>query len=104
MPQSPSIKRDKKGQLLPAEYECQMRSNLECGRDQTRLVQSLRNPAERRRKDLWWVASDGTDAEQVAKDIATSLSATGFQWFSRVSNLEAALTMVEAGHDCFTKF
>jgi len=112
LPQWPSIKRDKQGQLQPAEHECHMRSEhechmrseLECGRDQTHLVQSLRNPAERRRKDLWWVDPDGGDAEEVAKDIAMSLFKNGFQWFSRISNLETALASVETRHDCFNKF
>jgi hypothetical protein len=104
LPHGPSMKRDKQGRLQPAEYQCHMRSHLECGCDQTHLVRSLRNPAERRRKDLWWVDPDGGDAENAAKDIAMSLVKEGFQWFSRISNLDTALALVEAEHDCFNKF
>ena len=99
-----SIKRDKEGRLQPAEHECHMRSHLECGLDQAQLVQRLRNPAERRRKDIWWVDPNGGNAEAVAKDVAASLSQNGFQWFSRISNLETALALVEREHDCFIKF
>lgn len=104
MPHQHSIKCNKQGQVQPAEYECHMRSHLDCGRDQAHLVQSLRNPAEGRRKDLWWVDPDARDAEEVAKDIANSLYKGGFPWFSCVSNLESALEKVESEHDCFNKF
>jgi hypothetical protein len=104
MPQSPKIKRDKLGRLQPAEYECQMRSHLECGRDQAQMVQSLRNPAERRRKDIWWVEPDGKDADEVAKDIGISLSKDGLPWYSLNSNLETALEKFEKRNDCFVKF
>jgi hypothetical protein len=99
-----SIKRDKEGRLQPKDYECHMRTHLECGRDQTKLVQSLKNPAEQRRKDLWWIDPNGRDAEEVAQDIAISLHKDGLPWFSRFSNLEVALEKFEAWGDCFNKF
>jgi len=104
IPHWPSIKHDKQGRLQPKDHHCHMRSHLECGRDQTKLVQSLKNPAEQQRKDLWWIDPDGRDAEEVAQDIAISLHKDGFPWFSRFSNLEAVLEKVETGRDCFNKF
>ena len=104
VPHWTSIKRDKQGRLQPKDHYCHMRTQLECGRDQTHLVQSLRNPAERRRKDLWWIDPEGRDAEEVAQDIAISLHKDGLPWFSRFSNLEVALEKFEAWSDSFNKF
>jgi hypothetical protein len=81
-----------------------MRSHLDCGLDQSSRVRHLSNPEERRRKDIWWVVSDGTNADEVARDIAKSLSEQAFPWFAQASNLESALESVEAMHDCFAKF
>jgi hypothetical protein len=99
-----SIRLDKRGRAQPAEYDCHMRSHFECNLDQNQRLQSLANPAERRRKDIWWVDPGGGNAEEVASDIAVSLLNKGFPWFSQVCNLETALALVEGEHDCLNKF
>ena len=90
--------------LRPSEHLCHMRSHLDCGLDQSGHVQELTNPQERKRKDIWWVDSDGTNAEEVAGDIAKSFSEQAPPWFARASDLESALELVEAMHDCLAKF
>lgn len=102
-PSSP-VKRDDKGRLLPAEYQCHMRSHLDCGLDQTVRVRSLQNRGERQRRDIWWVEPDGSNAEGVASDVAASLSKDGLAWFDRVSDLRATLSMVERERDCLWKY
>lgn len=104
MPTDYSIKVDDAGRLLPAEHLCQMRSHLECTLDQSRRLARLVNPAERRRKDIWWIEPDGGNAAAVATDIASALKRDGLEWFERHSNLSAVLAEVEAGPDCFAKF
>ena len=97
------IKVDADGRLLPAEYQCQMRSHLECGLEYPEKRQSLSNPAERSRKDLWWIDPDGSNAIEVAADIAAALQQFGLPWFDRQSDLRLALAEVEEQQDCFTK-
>ena len=103
-PETASLKRDAQGRPKPAEHSCQMRSDLECGLDQTRRLAQLANPAEQARRDLWWVESDGSNADEVAGDIAISLFEKGLPWFTRSSDLNQALAKMERGRDCFTKF
>jgi hypothetical protein len=102
-PQPAGIKRDTMGRPRPQEYHCHMRSQLECGISQAGQT-SLRNPAEQRRTDIWWVEPDAPNANDVAVDIAAAMVTQGFPWFARASDLSTALTMVEASHDCFNKY
>jgi hypothetical protein len=81
-----------------------MRSHLVCGVDQAVLTSTLRNPAEQRRTDIWWVEPGGENAEQVADDIIASLVTDGLPWYEQASNPEVALDLVEGQHDCFVKF
>src|SRR5262245_36967544 len=77
MPRPGSVKRDARGRKFPKEYECQMRTDLECGLDQTRRTRRFPNPADRRRKDIWWIARDGSNADEAAQDIARALRKRG---------------------------
>jgi hypothetical protein len=81
-----------------------MRSHLDCALDQEAKVRTLSNPAERHRRDIFWVDADGTNAGVVADAVAAALRADGLAWFSRMASVEAALRDVEASHDCFAKF
>jgi hypothetical protein len=103
-PRQSEIKIDDKGRLRPKKYCCQMRNHLVCGVDQSKWVQHLGNPAERTRKDIWWVQPSGENVAEVARDIAKSLQNDGLPWYARVSNLENALELVESERDCFRKF
>lgn len=104
MPTDFPVKVGDPGQPLPAEHMCQMRSHLECAIDQSRHLHTLPNPAERERKDIWWVESDGSNAPLVAADIASALTRQGLGWFSSHSDLSATLMEVEGSHDCFVKY
>ncbi len=98
------MKHDKQGRLRPEEYRCQLRSGLTPGLHQGERTRNLRNPAERERTDIWWVEPDGSNADEVARDIAASVAAQGLPWFAQASDLRSALATVEATHDCFMKF
>lgn len=104
VPTDHPLKVSDRGQPLPAEHLCQMRSHLECAVDQCHHVEGLSNPAERDRKDIWWVEPDGRDAVSVAADIASALIGQRLPWFLAHSDLAATLSEVEAGHDCFVKY
>jgi hypothetical protein len=104
MPTDRPIKVDDEGRPLPAEHLCQIRSHLECTLDQSQRLGRLPNPAERDRKDIWWIEPHGSNAASVATDIASALKGQAFPWFEAHSNLAAALSEVEGSHDCFVKF
>ena len=104
IPSTSTIAAANDGQLTPAEYQCHMRSHLECNLDQTWRVSQLQNPPERSRKDIWWIEPDGTDAENVADDIASELRRTGLNWFREQSDLKRMLEQLESQPDCLGKF
>lgn len=103
-PRPSGMKHDEQGRLCPPEHMCHMRSGLKRGLDQSARIRTLHNPAERQRTDVWWVEPDGSNADEVAQDIAASVVAQGLPWFAQASNLGSALDMVEATHDSFIKF
>jgi hypothetical protein len=103
-PHPPGMKVDDKGRIRPQEHLCQMRSHLTSGLDQSVRTRALFNQMERQRTDVWWVEPDGSNADEVAVDIAASVVGQGLPWFSQASNLPDALAMVEATHDSFVKF
>jgi hypothetical protein len=104
MPPEFPIKKDKEGRLVPAEYYCHMRSNLERVNYQSQNVTQVSDSPERDRKDIWWVDPDGGDADAVADDIAISLQEQGLPWFSQQSNVATALAGLESERDCYIKF
>jgi hypothetical protein len=103
-PRPTGMKHDAQGRQRPQEYECHMRSGLSRGLDQSARIRVLHNPAERQRTDIWWVEADGSNADEVACDIAAAIVAQGLPWFAQASNLRSALAMVEAMRDSFIKF
>jgi hypothetical protein len=104
MPLDFPVKVGDEGQLLPAEHMCQMRTHLECTLDQSQRLAPLTNPAERARKDIWWIEPDGGNAASVAADIGSALTGEGIPWFNAHANLAATLSEVEGSHNCFVKF
>ena len=95
---------DQEGRMLPEEHACNLRSSLVCELDQKDLLRRLQNPAERKRRDLWWVDPDGRNADEVAGDIGRALAETGLPWFGQRTSLAGALALVEAQDDCFAKY
>ena len=67
-------------------------------------VSRLSNPAERKRKDIWWLESDGSNADEVANDIAAGVAEMAVPWFREFSDLSHTLSVIEAGRDSFNKF
>jgi hypothetical protein len=99
-----TLQTDRQGRPQPAEDVCHMRAHLECGLDQSERTLDAENPAERKRRDLWWVDPDEANADEVASDIAISLFEHGIPWYERVSNLNEALALVEIERDSFSKY
>jgi hypothetical protein len=104
MPADAPTKPDADGRLHPAEHACHMRTHLEAALDQGKWTTRLRNAAERRRADIWWVEPDGSNAAPVAMDIARAIERVGVGWFERQSDLATALREVEGERDCLSKF
>jgi hypothetical protein len=103
-PRPTGVKSDPQGRPRPAEHVCHLRSHLVRSMDQSSRTRHLKSSPERKRTDIWWVQSEGENADEVAGDIATSLLREGLPWYARVSNLEDALELAEGEHDCFVKF
>ena len=103
IPPLPTVETDDEGRLRPKEFECHRRGHLE-RRLEGAPRKTLSNPAERERKDLWWVEPDGSDADAVARDIAEQMHGTGHPWYEAGTDPAQALSEVEAGHDCLSKF
>jgi hypothetical protein len=104
MPLDLKVPQDVDGRLLPKEHHGHMRTHLECPVDQQRQVGRLGNPKERARRDIFWVDSDGHNAEEVAQAVAAALRAQGLPWFERNARLELALADVESSRDCYDKY
>lgn len=104
MPTDLRVKISDEGLLLPAEYQCQMRSYIECTLDQSQHLRRLPSPAERNRKDIWWIEQDGSNAASAAADIALAITRKGIPWFQAHSDLAATLSEVEKSRDSFVKF
>ena len=98
------IKLDKNKRLSPTEPDCHLRASLNRISIKPRRPRSLINDAERRRKDIWWVERDGSNAADVASDIAAALRKQGLKWFAAASDLKSAFRLVEKERDCFVKF
>jgi hypothetical protein len=79
-PRPTGMRVDDQGRLRPAEHICHMRSELVSGVDQSSSTRHLFNPAERERKDIWWVEPDGSNADDVARDVSRSLLSQGLPW------------------------
>jgi hypothetical protein len=103
-PRPGGMKVDDRGRMRPAEHSCHMRDHLVRNVDQSSRMRRLWNSAERERTDIWWVQPDGENVDEVASDIANALRDHGLPWYARASDLESALGLVEAGHDCLVKF
>lgn len=97
-------KLDEKGRLVPDDEHCHIRGPLPPSLDQSHFTEHLYNPADRVRKDIWWVERDGSNVEDAVEDIALQLVAEGKPWFERYNDLSRAFADVEAGRDCYNKF
>ncbi len=102
--ESRSVALDAKGRLCPKEYLCHSRSQLERRLNQDLYLSRLSNPAERERKDIWWVAPTGENTLEVVDDIAHSFMTQGLLWFNNHLDLENTFSEIERGHDCYIKF
>jgi hypothetical protein len=97
------IKRDARKRLRPTGPECHLHVPLNRIAVKPRRPGALNAP-ERRRRDIWWVERDGSNANDVAADIAAALCKQGLRWFADASDLKSAYRLVEKEHDCFVKF
>ncbi len=102
--EGPSVDVDTKGRPYPAEVACHIRSHLQTSLDQDRYQSRLPSSAERKRKDIWWVAPNGDNIGDVVEDIARCFLTQGVRWFNSHTVLENAFSEIESGQDCYIKF
>jgi hypothetical protein len=91
------------GRALPDEPLCHVRGTLQRALAQRDRIATLKNAAERERRDLWWVDPEGSNADEVAADIAAQLVARGLPWLARWGDPASALAAAEAERDCLVK-
>jgi hypothetical protein len=99
-----TVKRSSDDLPLPREYDCHLRSQVNCSLNQSKFTRSLSNPAERKRSDLWWIEPNGSNVEDVAEDIARQFLTEGLPWFERITDLNAAYEEIQQERDCYHKF
>jgi hypothetical protein len=104
IPQPDSVQRDALGRVRPAEHLCQLRSKLQRRKAGGRCSSTLRNPGERNRRDIWWLEPDGSDADEVAIEIAQLVTEDALPWYTRCTNLELAFADIETERDCLNKY
>jgi hypothetical protein len=99
-----TLKKDPIGRDLPPEYLCHIRAHLETAIDQDELTRGFSNPAERRRKDIWWLDPGGANSEEVTRDIVTIFKQVALPWYQKYSDLNNVLTAIEDQRNCLNKF
>jgi hypothetical protein len=99
-----SVKVDERGRLIPEEWYCHLRSHLSCTLDQSIYTKHLPNPAERKRKDIWWLEPDGSNMVEAVENTALSFVDEGKPWFEKHTDLEATLAEIEGERDCYHKY
>ena len=104
IPGAASLKHDRVGRPLPAEYQCHMRSHLTRTLSQRERLVGLHSTGEQERTDLWWFDPDGRNSDQVAFAMAVGLKGVTAGWFQRCSDLALTLEDVAQERDCFNKF
>ncbi len=98
------IKKGINGELLPKEYQCHLREELNCKLDQSNYISHLDSPAERNRNDIWWVEPDGSNIDEVIKDIGKSFVEDGLNWYINNTDLETAFANIENQHNGYNKY
>lgn len=98
------IKTDEGGRLFPKSHQCHLQGELHSTLDQMKYMSSLSNPAEQKRKDLWWIEPDGSNIEEVIKNVKQSFLTDGIDWFRKNTDVEHAFLEIEKEHDCLAKY
>ncbi len=87
----PTTKIKTKNDLLcPEEYICHFRGGLKKNIKQREL----------KRSDIWSIAQDGSNLEQVIADSSMSISNEGLTWFDRFSNKQEAFRLLLEEDEC----
>jgi hypothetical protein len=82
-------KRDKDGLLIPKESKCHTTYPLQVLTDQTEIRRVIVHDLERQRDDVWYVANDGTNVEDVVADINRSILEFGVPLLEKPYNTRA---------------
>ncbi len=90
-----ATKNDDKGRLLPNEVECHSRSHLTCTLNQSTFTKDFYNPAEQKRKDIWWIEHDISNIESVAENICLRFIEQGLPWYQKFTAPENLLIELE---------
>ena len=82
-------RKDQNGLILPKEYECHRRAYLTCSYDQIKYTEHINcNKSEKKRRDIWWVHPDGSNANEVINDINSRFLYYAVKWFVEKSDKE----------------
>lgn len=74
----------KDGRTLPEEYQCPFRRQLR------KRVQQQEYP----RDDVWFVAPDGSNVDQVVEDAATVIEQEGLPWFEQFVDARSVMRLL----------
>jgi hypothetical protein len=98
------LKMDGQGKVLPKTHQCHLQGELYSTLNQLKYMSNLSNPAEQKRKDLWWIEPDGSNIEEVIENVKQSFLTDGIDWFRKHTEIEHAFLEIEKEHDCLEKY
>ncbi|WP_341201449.1 DUF4304 domain-containing protein [Planomicrobium okeanokoites] len=101
---SDRIKIEEDGRIFPKSHQCHLQGELLSTLDQMKYMSNLSNPAEQKRKDLWWIEPDGSNVEEVIENVKQSFLTDGINWFRKNTDIEQAFMEIEKEHDCLEKY
>lgn len=91
------VKIDNNGESLPRAHHCYLRLSLDSTLDQSAYTQTLKNQAERSRKDLWWIEPDGSNVDDVVMNIRDVVLNQAIPWFEKY--VDWSLVVAEFEHN-----
>lgn len=95
-PISSKTKIDENGLMYPSEDLCHRRTSLACEKPGD-FQKCLSNPAERVRRDIWWICRDGSNLDETIENIRLVFLRDGMRWFELHSNKEDADASIGIG-------
>ncbi|OGX79083.1 hypothetical protein A6395_08790 [Exiguobacterium sp. SH31] len=92
------VKIGKKGESLPRVHHCYLRLSLDSTLDQSAYTQTLKNQAERSRKDLWWIEPDGSNVDDVVMNIRDVVLNQAIPWFEKYVDWSLVMEQFKNNH------
>lgn len=78
--------------------------DLQCSETVVGTRDGITLPAEQARRDIWWLAADGSNLEAAVADLKLAYSEQAAPWLEIYANPSKAVSQFERGPDGFSKY